>query len=103
MELALVGNQGVESFTKEGKDYLEIAREYVSYNSKRQYSLATGAFETDWSKYVFLMGYMGLELKQVDSKQEALARTLAVGHKSWPDPSSVFIQNEMVIVILATP
>jgi hypothetical protein len=102
MELAIVGDRQTEPFTKEGKGYLEIAREYIKHSSQKKHSLTASAFETEWSKYTFLLGYMNLELKQADSKQEELARTLAAGHRSWPDPSSVFIQDGMVIVVLSS-
>jgi hypothetical protein len=102
MELAIVGVLPTESFTKEGKGYREIVREYIKYSSQRKYFLAASAFETDWSKYVFLLGFLDMELKKSSTEKEGLARMLAAGHKSWPDPSSVFIQDEMVIVVLSS-
>jgi hypothetical protein len=102
IELAVVGIRQTEFFTKEGKGYLEIAREYVKYSSQRKYSLTASAFETDWSKYAFLLDYLNLELKKSNPEKESLARTLSAGRKPWPDPSSVFIQDGMVIVVLSS-
>jgi hypothetical protein len=101
MELAVVGTRATESFTKEGKGYLQIVKEYIKHSSQRKYSLTASAFETDWSKYAFLLDYMDLELKRSSPGKENLARKLAAGRKPWPDPSSVFIQDEMVIVLLS--
>jgi hypothetical protein len=102
MELAIVGRRETEQFTKAGKGYYEIFREYTRHCSQRKYSLTASVFETDWSKYVFLLGYLDLELKQSSPQRERLARTLAAGRKPWPDPSSVFIQDGMVIVVLSS-
>jgi hypothetical protein len=103
MQLAIVGRIQKEDFSKEGKDNLEIIREYMNYCSIRRYSLAKSAFETDWSKYTFLLNYMNLELKKAGSQSMVKARHFSHDREPWPDPSSVFIQEDIVTLVLSAP
>jgi hypothetical protein len=103
LELAVVGRCKKEDFTKEGKNNIELVREYIKYSSIRRYSLATSAFEADWSKYSFLLNYCGLELGKCSVQSLARAETLVQDKIPWPDRSSVFIQDGIVVVFLAPP
>jgi hypothetical protein len=103
MELAIVGRVVTEDFSKEGKPNLQIVREYAKLCTVRQYSLARSAFEADWSKYSFLFDYMNLELKYPGPQTMEKAITLSRGRKAWPDPSSVFIQDGIVVLVLSPP
>ena len=103
MELAIVGRLENGSFSKEGKSNLEIVREYIKHCSVRRYSLASSAFEADWSKYSFLLKYMDLELKKACPQSIEKARRFSKDKKPWPDPSSVFIRDDCVIVVLSLP
>ena len=101
MALAIVGRIQKENFSKEGKGNSEIVRDYIKHSSVRRYSLARSAFETDWSKYSFLLNYMNLELKPCDSEKLDQVRRLCTDRNPWPDPSSVFIENKTVVLILS--
>lgn len=103
MKLAIVGRTEKESFSKEGKSDVEIIQEYIKHTSVRRYSLARSAFETDWSKYAFLLYYMDLELHKCTSESLAKACIASKDKQPWPDPSSVFIQDDTVVVVLALP
>jgi len=103
MELAIIGRREKKQFSRAEKGYWEIVREYTKHCSKTQYSLGGSAFEADWTKYSFLVHYLDLELKPCNSKREETARVYAAGCKPWPDPSSVFIHDNMVIVVLSLP
>jgi hypothetical protein len=103
MELAIVGRIEKENFSKEGKTNFEIIRDYIKHCSVRRYSLAKSAFETDWSKYSFLLKYMDLELKRCGPANFKKAIAFSQGRKPWPDPSSVFIQDDIVTLILSIP
>ncbi|MCI0498066.1 MAG: glucosyltransferase domain-containing protein [Planctomycetales bacterium] len=103
MDLAIVGSIKKEDFSREGKGTLEIVREFTKFCSVRRYSLAVSAFEADWSKYSFLLKYMDLELKQCSPQAMEKASAFSLGRKPWPDPSSVFIQDGIVVVILSKP
>jgi hypothetical protein len=103
MQLAIVGRTQKETFSKEGKSNLEIVTEYAKHSSVRRYSLAKSAFETDWSKYSFLLDYMNLELKRCGSEKMKKARDFTANRNPWPDPSSVFIQDKMIILLLSQP
>ena len=101
MQLALVGRVKKEDFSKAGKTNLEILREYVRYSSVRRYSLSKSVFEAGKAKYSFLLDYMGLELEQCSSENMKAVRMAAVGKKPWPEPESVFIHDNIVVVILS--
>ncbi|MHC5184820.1 MAG: glucosyltransferase domain-containing protein [Planctomycetota bacterium] len=103
MELAIVGRTQKETFSKEGKSNLEIVRGYIQHCSVRRYSLAKSAFETDWSKYPFLLNYMNLELKRCGPESMKKARKFSADRNPWPDPSSLFIQEGIAVVVLSTP
>jgi hypothetical protein len=98
-----VGKCKKEDFTKEGKSNIELVREYIKYSSVRRYSLAISAFETDWSKYSFLLNYCELELTRCSSQSLTKAETFVQDKVPWPDPSSVFIQDGIVVVYLSPP
>ncbi|MHC4951838.1 MAG: glucosyltransferase domain-containing protein, partial [Planctomycetota bacterium] len=103
MDLAIIGRIQKETFSKADKDNLEIVREYIRHCSIRRYSLAKSVFEAGRSKYSFLLDYMGLELKQCSPKNMIKARLFSEDKKPWPDPSSVFIEDDIVVLILSTP
>lgn len=103
MPLAVVGRFESDSFSKEGKTHWQIIREYAEHCSTRTYSLAQSAFETDWSKYSFLLNYLELELRQSSPEQMEQARQWAKTRTPWPDPSSVFIQDNVAVIILSRP
>ena len=103
MELAIVGKIQKEGFSRAGKDDLEIARGYINYCTIRRYSLTKSAFEADYSKYSFLLNYCELELKKCRPENREKAQKFADKRKPWPDPSSVFIQEDIVTLILSTP
>ena len=100
-ELAIVGTVQKEKLTKTGKDYWQIVTEYTKRNIKRRYSLTRSAFETNWSKYSFLLDYCNLELKRCSLEALEKAKRLAKNKKPWPDPSSVFIHDGTVVVVLS--
>jgi hypothetical protein len=103
MQLAIMGRIQKETFSKEGKSNLEIITEYAKHSSVRRYSLAKSAFETDWSKYSFLLNYMNLELKRCGPENMKKVGEFSADRNPWPDPSSVFIQEGVVVVVLSTP
>jgi hypothetical protein len=100
--IAIIGNTEKETFSKKGKNNWQIATEYMKFNTKKRYSLTVSAFETEWSKYSFLKNYMGLELKKCSQAVLKKAADLSKDKKPWPDPSSVFIHDETVIVVLSS-
>jgi hypothetical protein len=103
MKLVLVGNYSPDYFTKEGKTSWQIVKEYTKNCMKRQYSLASSPFETDWSKYGIFLKYLDAKVQQGSPQMEHTAALLAAGRKPWPDPSSVFIHENMAIVVLSLP
>lgn len=101
MELAVVGKIKKEDFSKEGKGNLEIIREYVNHCSTRRYSMAQSAFEGNKGKYALLLNHMDLELKQCSKANFKRAVAFSQTRKPWPDPSSVFIQDGLVVLKLS--
>lgn len=101
MPLAVVGRLQSDSFSKDGKTTWQIIQEYTKHCSTRRYSLAQSAFETDWSKYSFLLDYSGLELRRCSSEQMEQARQVAQTRSAWPEPSSVFIQDNIAVIVLS--
>lgn len=101
MPLAIVGRVHEEGFSRKGKDNWEIVKAYIRHCSMRTYSFNVSAFETDWSKYAFLLNYMDLDFKQCFASQLQQAEQWAQGRKPWPDPSSVFIQEGVAVIVLS--
>lgn len=100
MELVIINHISQKKFSREGKDEFEIFREYIKHCSTRQYSLATSALATEWSKYPFFLEYLELELKQVSQYNFQKALKAAKDVEPWPDQSSVFIVDDVVVVKL---
>ena len=103
MELVVLGRIPSQKFSREDKGHLEILRGYIYHCSIRRYSLTRSAFQSDWSKYSFLLSYMNLELKKSSAVRLEKARAASRDKLPWPDPSSIFIHDGIVIVVLSAP
>ncbi len=103
LPVVIVGNVPKQKFSKEGKSNQEIIVGYAKHAMQRRYSLATSAFTIGWGKYNILLKYMNLDCQRPTEDEITMAYSQAVGRKAWPDPSSVFIHNDVVILVLTPP
>ncbi|MBN1437703.1 MAG: glucosyltransferase domain-containing protein [Sedimentisphaerales bacterium] len=101
LSLVVLGNTRQYDFHKEDKTTQEIITQYLEYCSRRQYSVAVSAFVTDWSKYAILLDFLELNNCRPTADQIDIARQQAASREPYPHPSSVFVYDDMVIVILA--
>jgi len=103
MELAVLGRVPKHEFSIEGKGLLEILHGYIKHCSVQRYSITRSAFQADYSKYAFLLKYLNLELKECSPDSLERARVALKDKLPWPDPSSVFIHDDIVVVVLSSP
>jgi hypothetical protein len=100
MELAIVGCVSQKSFSKDGKSKYEIITEYAKHCSTRKFDLAKSAFETDWSKYAIFLDYLQVDFRRPSKETWDDLNKWAVGRKAWPDPESVFIKDDVAVIVL---
>lgn len=104
MKLAIVGTTDKSPKRSKTEKYTwNSLKQSIQYESHKRSSITRGAFETSWSKYAFLLNYMDLELQRAERERVQKARTISMTRKPWPDPSSVFIDDDMVVLILSLP
>ena len=100
MELAIVGRVEREIFSQKGKSDYEIFKEYLNHSQTRRYSLAASVFESDWGLYSYFFNYLNLELKMASKDSFLKAVKTSQEIEPWPNPSSVFIIDNTVVVKL---
>ncbi len=103
MELAILGKyQNENNMRSRPPGRWARLTEDIRHISSARYSLNVSAFSKDWSKYSFLLKYLEVELVRCSRDNLKKAAVLSEDCKAWPDPSSVFIRDGIVVVVLST-
>ncbi len=103
LKLVIVGDLAPQKFHKEGKNTYQIIKEYLKISSQKSYSIGSSAFHTPWSKYSILLDMLMLQLELPENKDIYLAQEITKKRKPFPYPESIFIHDDMVIVLLDHP
>lgn len=104
MELAILGKyQGPSEFkpARSGRRIQLI--EDITQISSTEGSFNLSAFSKDWSKYCFLLNYLDTEFVQCSDDNLRKSLDASRGRNAWPDPSSIFIHDGVIVIVLSDP
>jgi hypothetical protein len=101
LPLVIIGDIETVDFHKENKSNREIVVEYLRYCSLRSYSVGRSAFAAPWSKYHIFFNFLEFPARWPTAKQQTLAQELAAGCEPFPAPDSVFIHDDLAVVVLS--
>ncbi len=102
LKLVIIGDYS-EHFKKfDGDICAEKIQDKICEQMQRKFSFGT-VFGTRWGKYGILLNFLKLPMQKGTPRDETGVLSQCSGRQPWPAPSSVFIKEDKVIIILKLP